>query len=204
MKRKSLLFALLVALFMPWAAQAQEELTVHDETGTNSYVPIYGFYADSYLKCEMVYPAAELENMTGGTITSMTFYATSPATEAWTGTWQVSVTEVDNATISAFAGPGTVVYEGALDGTQSTMEITFSSPYTYNGGNLLVCVYETSTGNYKSITWAGETVNGASVQGYSYSSLDAVTASQRNFLPKTTSHTFRAAATIALNLPMLL
>ena len=177
---------LLLALFAPWAANAQETLTVHDGTATNGNVPIYGYYADAYLKCEMVYPATELSTMADGTITSLTFYATTPATEAWTGTWQVSVTEIDTTAISAFAGPGTVVYEGALDGTQSTMVIPFSTPYTYNGGNLLVCVYETAKGNYKSVTWAGETVNGASVQGYSYTSLDAVSPVQRNFLPKTT------------------
>ena len=177
---------LLMVLLVPWAVNAQETLTVHDGTATNSYVPIYGYYADAYLKCEMVYPAAELEDMADGTITSLTFYATTPAAEAWTGTWQVSVTEIDTTAISAFAGPGTVVYEGALDGTQSTMVIPFSTPYTYNGGNLLVCVYETAKGNYKSVTWAGETVEGASVQGYSYTSLAAVSPTQRNFLPKTT------------------
>jgi hypothetical protein len=186
MCKKSLLMMLLLTLLVPWAANAQETLTVHDGTATNSYVPIYGYYADAYLKCEMVYPAAELEDMADGTITSLTFYATTPAAEAWTGTWQVSVTEIDTTAISAFAGPGTVVYEGALDGTQSTMVIPFSTPYTYNGGNLLVCVYETAKGNYKSVTWAGETVEGASVQGYSYTSLAAVSPTQRNFLPKTT------------------
>jgi hypothetical protein len=27
------------------------ELTVHDGTATNGNVPVYGFYADAYLKC---------------------------------------------------------------------------------------------------------------------------------------------------------
>lgn len=163
-----------------------EELTVHDGTATNGYVPCYGFYADAYLKCEMVYPAEELAAMAGASISSLTFYATSPATDPWTGTWQVFVNEVANSTISDFAGPGTVVYEGLLDGTQETMTVNFDTPYLYNGGNLLVGVYLLQTGNYKSITWAGEAVTGASVQGYNYSSLAGVTASQRNFLPKTT------------------
>ncbi|MBQ2193221.1 MAG: carboxypeptidase regulatory-like domain-containing protein, partial [Prevotella sp.] len=66
------------------------------------------------------------------------------------------------------------------------MEIVFDAPYTYNGGNLLIGVYNIATGNYKSVTWAGETVAGASVQGYNYSSLSGITASQRDFLPKTT------------------
>ena len=167
-------------------AQAASLTLYENSTTTNSYVPVYGFYADSYLKCEMVYPATELADMDGGEINSITFYATSPATEAWTGTWQVFMTEVADATISDYAGPGTVVYEGLLDGTAETMTIDFATPYTYNGGNLLIGFYQTTTGNYKSVTWAGETVTGASISGYSYNGLDEVTAIQRNFLPKVT------------------
>ena len=185
MSKKLILF-LMVLLLGSTSFLRAEELTVHDGTATSSYVPAYGFYADAYLKCEMVFPAAELADMNNGSISGITFYATTPAAEAWTATWQVFVAEVADATISDFAGPGTVVYEGTLDGTQSSMTITFSEPYTYNGGNLLVGVYCTETGNYKSVTWGGETVEGASVQGNSYSSLSAVSATQRNFLPKTT------------------
>ena len=165
-----------------------DELTVHDGTATNAYVPVYGFYADAYLKCEMVYPASELSVMNGGQISSMAFGISSPATEAWTATFEVFVKEVSDATISDFTGTtgATTVYTGTLDGTGSTMTVNFTAPYTYNGGNLLVGFYTTTTGNYKSISWAGETVSGASVQGYNYSSLSGVTASQRDFLPKTT------------------
>ncbi len=162
------------------------EITVHDGTVTNANVPVYGFYADAYLKCEMVYPAAELADMAGGTINSIKFYPSSPASDAWTSTWQVFVSEVADATISDFYGPGTVVYEGTLDGTQAEMEITFNTPYAYNGGNLLIGVYNITTGNYKSVAWYGETVDGASVSGYDYSSLSGISATQRNFLPKTT------------------
>ena len=167
-------------------AQAASLTLYENAAATSSYVPVYGFYCDSYLKCEMVYPATELADMDGGEINSITFYASSPATEAWTGTWQVFMTEVADATISAYAGPGTVVYEGLLDGTAETMTIDFATPYTYNGGNLLIGFYQTTTGNYKAVTWAGETVAGASISGYSYSSLDGITATQRDFLPKVT------------------
>ena len=187
MKSKRLLSLMLLCFAMFGVARAQETLTVHDGTATNGNVPVYGYYADAYLKCEMVYPAAELEDMDGGTITSMTFYASSPASDSWgNANFQVFLTEVANATISAYVGPGTIVYEGALDGTQSEMTITFTTPYVYNGGNLLVGVYNTVTGSYKTITWAGEQVTGASITGYSYNNLDEISAGQRNFLPKTT------------------
>ncbi len=201
MKSKRLLSLMLLCFAVFGVARAQETLTVHNGTATNGNVPVYGYYADAYLKCEMVYPAAELGDMEAGTITGMTFYASTPATDSWgSANFQVFLTEVADATISAYVGPGTVVYEGALDGTQSEMTITFTTPYVYNGGNLLVGVYNTVTGSYKSITWAGEEVTGASITGYSYTSLDAVSATQRNFLPKTTFE-YTPAGGITCNRP---
>ena len=187
MKKKVFSLMMMLLLAVTGFVRA-DELTVHDGTATNAYVPVYGFYADAYLKCEMVYPASELSAMNGGQINSLTFGISSPATDAWTATFEVFVKEVSDATISDFTGTtgATTVYTGTLDGTGSTMTVNFTAPYTYNGGNLLVGFYTTTTGNYKSVTWAGETVSGASVQGYNYSSLSGVTASQRDFLPKTT------------------
>ena len=187
--KKILLFLLtLMVLVAPQVIQAQETLTVYDGEATNSYVPVYGYYADAYNKCEMIMSADELSEMNGGTISKMTWYLSTPAAAAWTGTFQVFLMEVNDASISAYYGPNdaTVVYEGQLDGTQSTMTIEFTDNYTYEGGNLLVGVYQTVKGNYKSATFAGETVTGASGQGYNSSSLDAVTFTQRNFIPKTT------------------
>ena len=165
-----------------------ETLTVYDGTASNDYVPVYGYYADAYLKAEFVMPAAELATMTGGDIVNMKFYALYPASEAWTSTFSVFMKEVDNTAIDAFSGTdgATVVYEGLLNGTGSEMIIHFSTPYHYNGGNLLVGVYNMTKGNYKPVTWIGVTVAGASVQGYSYSSLEGVSPTQRNFIPKTT------------------
>ena len=175
-------------LFFGGKAWGQQTLLVHNGSATNDYVPVYGFYADAYLKCEFVYPASELSDMAGGTISSMTFYLSSPAAEAWTGTFDVYMEEIANATISNFSitGSATNVYTGTLNATGSTMNVEFDNDYIYNGGNLLVGFYLSTTGNYKSATFSGETVSGASVQGYSYSSLSAITATQRDFLPKTT------------------
>ena len=47
-----------------------EGLTVHDGTTTSSYVPFYGLWVDDYTRCEMIYPASELEAMSGATVTS--------------------------------------------------------------------------------------------------------------------------------------
>ena len=185
MSKKLILF-LMVLLFGSTSFLRADELTVHDGTGTSSYVPVYGFYADSYLKCEMVFPAAELAVMENATINGMTFYASEASVSWGAANFQVFVSEVESATISDFAGPGTVVYEGGLSIADNVMTVTFDTPYEYHGGNLLVGFYNTVIGTYVSCSWNGETVSGSSVQGYSYSALSAVTATQRNFLPKTT------------------
>lgn len=175
-----------------WSAftnmHCMETLTVYDGTTTNGYVPVYGYYTDAYLKAEFVMPSTEIAEMAGSTINSMKFYATTPALEAWTSTFRVFMKEVGNTAIDAFNGTdgATIVYEGLLDGTGSEMTIDFSTPYYYNGGHLLVGVYNVTKGNYKSVTWSGVTVTDASVQGYSYSSLEEIDPTQRDFIPKTT------------------
>ena len=163
-----------------------DELTVNDGSTTNGYVPVYGYYADAYLKCEFVQPAADLAAMAGATINGVTFYASESSVSWGSANFQVFLTEVSSTSISDFYGPSTVVYEGALSISGGTMTINFTTPYTYNGGNLLVGVYNTATGTYVTCSWYGVSATGASVQGYSYSSLSSVTGYQRNFLPKMT------------------
>ena len=185
---KTLLLLLLLGLLMPLAHAQQNTLTVYDGTSTNNYVPLYGNWADAYLKCEFVVPADELSEMNGGTISQMDFYLFSPAAAAWTGTFQVFLKEVQETTLSAWSGTddATIVFTGNLDGTGSTMTVAFSNNYTYGGGNLLVGVYQTTKGNYKSASFTGTNVTGASGSNYNSSSLDGVTFTQRNFIPKTT------------------
>ncbi len=165
-----------------------ETLTVYDGTTTNGYVPVYGYYTDAYLKAEFVMPSTEIAEMAGSTINSMKFYATTPASEAWTSTFRVFMKEVGNTAIDAFNGTdgATIVYEGLLDGTGSEMTINFSTPFTYQGGNLLVGIENTVDVGYKNIYFYGQTVNGASISGYNSTSLDNVQPTQRDFIPKTT------------------
>ncbi len=185
---RKLILNIILLLAMAIGAAAQETLTVYDGTETSNHVPVYGFYCDAYLKAEFVIPSSDLDEMNGGTISGMEFYLSSPAAEAWTGTFQVFLKEVDATTLSAYSGTenATIVYTGTLDGTGSTMTVDFSENYVYQGGNLLVGFYQTATGNYKSVSFGGTTVDGSSIQGYSYSSLEGVAPNQRNFIPKTT------------------
>ena len=188
MKKYLLNLLLLVAFALPFATQAQVTLTVHDGTATNNYVPVYGFYCDDFVKCQSVYPASELVMMSGGQITGLTYYASTVPGSWGASTFKVYLMEVANATISSYADytNATVVYSGALSATSGTMDITFSTPYTYTGGNLLIGIQSLTDGTYSSVYWFGETVTGASVRGYNSSSADGSSASVQNFLPKTT------------------
>lgn len=188
--------ALMALMIVPWAANAQNNtITVADGTETNQYVPVYGLYVDDFVRSQTIYPASVIEEgaeavgMTGGTISSMTFYLSSPATASWgSATFSVKLTEVSAATLSGWqdVSTATTVYEGSLDGTQSTMTIEFTTPFTYNGGNLLLEIASLTEGTYKSAYFSGITSTGASWQGNNGSSVAAITGSARNFIPKTT------------------
>ena len=187
------LVALAVLLLAPSAAWAQNTLTVADGTATNGYVPIYGYYADAYLHCQYIYPANDIADATttvamyGGSITGMTFY-TSESSVSLSASFNVKLMEVTATTLNSFQDvtAATLVYTGSVSVTGGQMTITFDSPYTYNGGNLLVDVSTASTGNYSTTTYYGVSATGASVQGYDYSSASGASPTQRNFIPKTT------------------
>ena len=191
---RKLLLNLLLLLAIAFGAVAQTEtLTVNDGDVTNEYVPVYGYYADAYLKCEFVIPSTDLATMANGTITSMKFYLESPAESPWEedgyrANFLVFLKEVPSATISSFYGTegATIVYEGMLDGTQSEMEIVFNNDFVYDGGNLLVGIYNTEFGSYSRAYFYGVEAENACVQGYDYDYLDNVEAYPQDFLPKTT------------------
>ena len=175
--------------FTPTKAKA---LTVNDGTSTNSYVPIYGMYVDAYDKVEFIIPAADLANMANSDIKALKFYLSSPASASWgNANFKIYMTEVENTTISSYTFNDdnyTALYNGSIDGTQSEMDITLTTPYSYNGGNLLVGVYNTVKGTYKSSSFYGVSAeSGVSAYGTSSSSLASVTTvNKQSFLPKTT------------------
>ena len=193
--QKFLRTLMLAALLLPFASQAQNTLTVADGTATNSYVPVYGLYVDDFVRCQTIYPASEIEAaansylMTGGTITGLTYYLSTPASDSWgAASFVVNIKEVTATTLTTFVDmtDATTVYTGSLDATGSTMTITFTTPYTYQGGNLLIEIYNTLEGTYKSASFYGIAATGASWQGNNGSSVAAITGATRAFIPKTT------------------
>ena len=173
--------------------QCREALTVYEGTSTSRYVPAYIYYFDDFTRSQFVIPYYDLSDMLNTSISSMTFYTTSnnvPYTTTCSA--DVYLKEVGYTTISAFEpkSSATIVYSGTLSivstGNGGEMTINFSTPYTYNGGSLLVGIENTERGGYKNIYFYGQTVNGASISDYNSSGLGNVQPTQRNFIPKTT------------------
>ena len=136
------------ALFcVPWAANAQETLTVCDGTATSSNAPIK---SGGGSQTEFIYPASLLESMEGGTITSVKFFSSSTSTTNYSNTVTVFVEEVASSTISASAwqynqSTATKVYEGTtLTVSNGELVINFNTPFEYNGGNLCFNIWSAS------------------------------------------------------------
>ena len=192
MKRNSTFLAkaltlLFVALFSLTGARAQEDLTVCDGTATNKYIPVYAYSGDTDgTTSEFVIPADELTEMIGGTISQMTFYLSNSASKTWTAVYKVYLAEASETTLSSTVGPDacTVVYTGTVDGSGSTMVITFDDSYTYNGGNLLVGTYVETSGAWdgSGMYYGVEATSAAYLSGSWGGYDDGVV----NFIPKTT------------------
>ena len=172
------------------------DLTVYNGTSTNQYIPMYGYYFDNYTKSECIIPASQLTAMNGSAISAITFYPSSVGTtnSTWTSTSQtVFIKEVSGTTLGgSFSGTtgSTTVKQGLLEMPTAgePYTITFDAPYTYNGGNLLIGVYNTDDGSYNKVEWYGTSnlTSGVSAYGNNSSSLNSVTYNAQSFLPKTT------------------
>ena len=200
---KKLLFILLTfAAMLPWAANAQETLTVYDETNTtNNSIPFYGLYADTQgSSSEFVIPSDQLAVMEGGQITAITFYIATAATSAWTGTHQVYIGEVDETSLTGITGPSsfTVVSTAQFAATGTELTITFDSPYSYGGGNLLIGTYVSEAGNWKSAYFAG--VSQTENTGW-YRTTASAEGTGVKFIPKTT-FTYTPGAPISCAKPI--
>ena len=143
MKKFLTLFAFL-AFLLP-LMQAQETLTVSDGTSTSGNVPFCGYYHDYGFKTEILYTADMLEDMVGGTISTLTFYASNTDTRNWTATTTVRMEEVSASQLSTTAWTSTeaavVVYSGPFTLSNQQLVIELATPFVYQGGNLIMSFY---------------------------------------------------------------
>ena len=175
--------------------------TTNDGTSSSYESPIDGSRAGYYQKSEFIIPAAQIGTMENKAIIGMNFHLRSTASHSWgAARFRVFMKEVANTTFTENAGGGydymgtdgaTIVYDGALDGTQSKMFVAFDTPFVYHGGNLLIGFYEYQKGeswstNFYSVS-TSEVNSIFAYDYYSEHSLDDITTGNNTgYLPKTT------------------
>lgn len=190
------LFTLFAAV-MTAAGMFAGELTIADGTASSAKVPADVFYGDSWQHNQILYPAQYLQDLTGTTLKSFTFHVSHLSDEAMTSTYKVGLAIVtDNYFGSGLWGSYsyntaslTTVYEGVLDAAQATIKLTFSAPFVYNGGSLLVDIETKATGNYtwEEVQYAGINTDAITcVYGGSMYSIPSSPTGGAAFLPRVT------------------
>ena len=200
---------------MPAFAQETETLTVFDGTTegtgtedlaikTNDFVPAFTRkWNKEGTKSQIIIPAQFLTQMKGGDITSLKFYTTSYSTPHTTASSaDVYVGEVGYTTFDASEGHFdfepkancTVIYQGKITVERvgptneewGEMTITFSAPYKYRGGNLLIGFENTTAEGWKRFLFRGQTVMWHAGLAGDYETATYYYKQQCDFLPKTT------------------
>ena len=147
-------FALAAAMMLPFAMQAQQSWTVADGTTTHALVPLdfYNCDGSGNRQAQMLYPASLLTEMDGATIGTVKLYHQNTGSKTVTAsTWYLRMGETSEADLSSGFSSETLttVYSGNLVITGGVMTFELTTPYTYNGGNLIVEIQTSgATGNW--------------------------------------------------------
>ncbi|MDO5342893.1 MAG: InlB B-repeat-containing protein, partial [Bacteroidia bacterium] len=169
------------------------EFTVYEDgTATNSNVPIYGLYADYYrTQSEFIIPKENLTVLKGAQITGMTFYSSNIESHNFgTPYWKVFVKEVNKTNVSIPYEDETTmteVYLGTMNVQGNKLTVSFASPITYTGNNLMIMFdQQSNSAVFKSINWYGITTASNTALATDYDNYFGKTDNYFQFLPKTT------------------
>ncbi len=181
MRKFILLFAILFSTLFGVNAQ-QLVVTGDGEAETTARTPVYGLYMDYQQKCQMIYPAAKLTELTGNQITKITFFGTNisdylAVNNAWGNDLHIRMACTTQANLADawFTEPTTEVYVGKLSFTSDLlMVVELDTPFEYTGNNLFIefdlPVVVTTTYNYAAFQGTKEetaVVRQAESSGYS-------------------------------------
>ena len=125
-----------------------ETLTVCDDTNTTPYTPYFSEWNGSSVQSEQIYPSSMLTNMTGRKLYSISFYSTNNDAVDVKG-MQVYLAEVQNTQLTNkmdIPANAVKVYDSDYNFGGGKNLIQFYRPYTYNGGNLLVIIKNSTPG----------------------------------------------------------
>ncbi len=176
----------LIAASMMLSASAETLALYSDATNFLPAIPFNCMYVDEEGdRTQVMYPAADLLPMVGQQITAITFYTEEEGCELDGGLLDIFMGETDVNVITDYINEG-MTKVGTFSFTKNPGEVTevtvtFDTPYTYNGGNLIFenVVVEPTAFVYTYWTGFAPSYNNCMVKSFG-----AVMA--RAFLPKTT------------------
>ncbi len=159
----------------PNRADGDLSVTVGDQTSYTGYLPVYGLWFDSEAgeRNQMIYSSDLLGLPNGSQITSITFYSRN-GIKFHDAEVRLSIghTQASSFTSTSFVTSSDLTQVASVTPTTSMSELvfTFTQPFTYNGGNLLIQI-DSDEGSYGSTDfYANEQDNYVGIvayQGYS-------------------------------------
>lgn len=190
-------FLIVLLLLIPVALRGQNygDHIVADSTATNRYVPIYGYYADNYMRSQTIYPAEMLTQLQGAMVTHMTYYLQTVAGREWNVSFEVRVGVTVASKLNGYDDTTAMrtVFVGGLNGLNPLLTIALDSSFLYMGGNLLVEVRSLNKGSYSDVYFYGVQSDSSSWQGRNSSSVANIAGSAQHFIPKTNFYSFNAS-----------
>ena len=169
----------------------QQTITIGDESTYTDYLPVYGNWYDANQQNQMIYTADQLGWEAGTVVKAITFY---PKGNLGISGGNIKVSLGTTTSTWSVSGSYYVTVDGPIEAnnlievaelvpeptTTGEWTITFTTPYTYNGDNLVV-EFNTVAGTYKSNSFYATTQDDYAGY-YSYNSTKSVTKD----LPKAT------------------
>ena len=150
------------ALFCAYG-HADQAVTVNPGgSATQGHFPVYGLNADAKTSSpsmggQAIYLADQLKGIAvGSEIKALTFYSSKQTQDWGKAEFKVSLAKTDYTYFQnakgAYATPSdgsalTKVYEGTLSVADGELTVNFTTPYAYEGGNLLIQVEVTREGS---------------------------------------------------------
>ncbi len=157
--RKIFSFIIAAVLFCTYG-YADQAVTINPSANaTQGNFPVFGSNADNQgQKMQAIYLANQLQGIAvGSEIKALTFYSANQNQSWGKAEFTVSLAKTDftyfqnvsdaYATVSE-GSTLTEVYEGKLSVVDGELTINFTTPYTYEGGNLLIQVVISRGGSY--------------------------------------------------------
>ena len=174
-------FTLAAALLM--LSASAETLSLYNYLSETYFVPINSMWYDTPgNQTQVLYPAADLTDMVGKEIKAITFYTDENGVKMDGGLLALYMGEIEETEMTGYVDGLTLVGTVSMTASEETeLTLTFTTPYLYQGGNLVFGNVVKEEGNMTMTYFGGQEVNYNNCVYYGAGGQQF-----KRFLPKTT------------------